>query len=149
MQVLDSHDLKVRFEMAALGTLLNELRERGGNIAELTPAIAEDLLESVMERFELQSGHEQGPWPALSEATLAARRLAASPQMLRDSGVLFGSLVAFSSNEAAEAFTNVPYAKFHVSHLPRTKIPLRDFFDIDLEAVGERAAELVLSDIAW
>jgi len=144
-----SDDLRVRFDMASLGPMLEELRQRGGNIGALTPVIAEDLLESVLERFELESGHAQGPWPELAPATLARRRASASPKMLRDTGLLFGSITAFSSEEEAMAFTNVPYAKFHVSKAGRGRLPLRDFFDIDFEAVAERAAELVAAELAW
>lgn len=59
------------------------------------------------------------------------RRWQGSPKLLQDTGNLVGSLQRDWSDTAVEIFTNVPYAKYHVSPEPRHKIPLRDFFAID------------------
>lgn len=65
------------------------------------------------------------------------RRWQGNPKLLQDTGVLVGSLTPHTAEDLIEVYTNVPYAKYHVSAAPRHKIPLRDFFDID-QAVFER-----------
>lgn len=140
-------DVKTSYDASALTKLMRDFGTRGGNVGNLTPVIAEDLVSCILERFELQSGFSQGAWEALEDSTIDARRVSKSPKMLEDSGVLLGSITPFDDAETAEAYTNVPYAKYHVSAEPRTKIPLRDFTDIDFAAVSDRAAELVLAEL--
>lgn len=144
---MPADDCRVTFDMSSLLGVVDEYARRGGNVAELMPVIAEDLVTSVLSQFEAQAGHLQGPWPELAEATLAARRASSSPQMLRDTGTLLGSITPHSTTDTAEAFTNVPYAKFHVSKEPRRYLPLRDFLDIDFQGVTDRAVELLLAEI--
>jgi phage gpG-like protein len=132
---------------ADLASAVEELERRGLSIDEYSPVIAEELVAKVLERFELESGHQQGAWQELSDETLKNRRASESPKMLRDTDVMFGSITPWSEGNVAEAFTNVPYAKYHVSHEPRTKIPLRDFFDIDREEVAQYGAELILNGL--
>ncbi|MFZ5896816.1 MAG: phage virion morphogenesis protein [Myxococcota bacterium] len=140
-------DCKVTLDASALPEALKAYERFGGNLADLMPLVAEDLVEATLERFELESGHEQGPWQPLAPSTLARRRHSKSPKMLRDSGVLFGSIAGAHGEDWAEAYTNVPHAKYHTSKAPRSHLPLRDFFDIDLDAVSERAAELILGEL--
>jgi phage gpG-like protein len=63
------------------------------------------------------------------------RRWQGNPKLLQDTGNLVGSLQRDWSDDAVEIFTNVPYAKFHISPDPRRVIPLRDFFDINTAKV--------------
>lgn len=63
------------------------------------------------------------------------RRWQGSPKLLQDTGNLVGSIQRDWSDEAVEVFTNVPYAKFHISPESRHVIPLRDFFDINTAKV--------------
>jgi phage gpG-like protein len=135
----------------------NELRAaskafaaRGGNLQDVTMVIANDLAAAAQERFELQSGHLQGKWKKLAASTkkrMKPSRRNSAFKILVDTGLLAGSIVPHHDGMVAEAFTNVPYAKYHVSAAPRTKIPLRDFFDIDFERVMEDTAELLLAEI--
>jgi phage gpG-like protein len=141
-------DVKVTFDASELTKALSDFATRGGNVGNLTPVIAEDLVSAILERFELQSGYEQGKWPEDKPATLAARRVSKEPKILEDSGVLLGSFMAFDTAETAEGYTNVPYAKYHVSPEPRKIIPLRDFTDIDFGSVTDRAMDLILSEVA-
>lgn len=140
-------DVKVKFDASQLLKVISDFATRGGNVAELMPVIAEDLTACVVERFELQSGFEQGKWPDLAAATIERRRNSQSVKALEDTGVLLGSITAFDSADTAEAYTNVPSAKYHVSPEPRKVIPLRDFTDIDFGSVSDRATELILSEI--
>jgi phage gpG-like protein len=65
------------------------------------------------------------------------RRWQGNPKLLQDTGNLVGSLQRDWSDDAVEIFTNVPYAKFHISPDPRRVIPLRDFFDINTAKVEQ------------
>jgi phage gpG-like protein len=149
-----SNDVKIAFDFSKLDEIVEEFRRRGGNTAEVMPVIAEDMVTEVIERFDLQSGFEQGPWQELSDATLAARRASQDPQALKDTGNMWGSVTPFSGDDLAEAYTNVPYSKYHTSHDPRIKkadgsdlLPMRDFMDIDWPKVIENAGELLLAEM--
>jgi phage gpG-like protein len=71
------------------------------------------------------------------------RRWQGTPKLLRDTGILIGSLTPFTSEDLVEVYTNVPYAKYHVSPEPRHKIPLRDFFDIDAAKFERDIVEMI------
>jgi phage gpG-like protein len=141
-------DAKVTFDASQLTKALKDLATRGGNVGNVMPVIAEDICTEIINRFELQSGYEQGKWQDDKPATIAARRVSKSPKILEDSGVLLGSITPYDDGETAEGYTNVPYAKYHVSPEPRKIIPLRDFTDIDFGSVSDRAMELILSEVA-
>jgi phage gpG-like protein len=136
-------DLRVRIDSNKLPAVVADFVKKGGNLGELTPLIAEQLHEAVTERFETESGFEQGKWKPRQQLV---KRGGVHP-LLRDTGVLYGSLTPESDPESAQVFTNVPYAIYHMSHQPRTKMPLRDFFDIDWNSVTEYAADLILSEM--
>lgn len=133
---------------AGLQRILHDFEERGGNVDDVGPVVAEDMVSRVLERFELQSGHQQGPWEPLSPITLMMRRAEGKgAKMLQDTGILKGSVMPWSEGGEAEAYTNDPKAKFHFSHEPRNKIPLRDAFDIAMDEVAQYAGELMLDGI--
>lgn len=151
---MSDDDVKLGFDFSELNQVMEDFVRRGGNMSEVNPVIAEDILAEVITQFEKQAGFTQGPWPELADGTLAARRQSQDPQMLKDTDNMFGSLTAFSDDELAEAYTNVPYSKYHVSDEPRQKgadgndiLPRRDFTDIDMEGVVDRATELMLSEM--
>lgn len=151
---MSDNDVGISFDFSELNRVVEDFQRRGGNMAEINPVIAEEMVASVLTRFEEQSGFEQGPWKELSDATLAARRQSKSPQALKDSDNMFGSITAYDDDEIAEAYTNVPYAKYHTSHEPRQQneegddiLPLRDFMDIDWQHVTDYASELMLTEI--
>lgn len=131
--------------LSELGRIVEELERKGGSVDEYAEPIAEQMVEAVLERFELESGFMQGPWPP-SDFSHRSRQ-AENNKLLRDTGVMFGSITPWADGNVAEAFTNVPYAKFHVSHEPREVIPLRDFFDISIDAIAEYACEIILSGV--
>jgi phage gpG-like protein len=128
-----------------LTKLLSELQLRGRNTHEVMRAISVMLVEEVDDNFET-SGH--GKWPDYAESTRRSRGDIDVAKMLIDTGRLAASITGDHTPTEAVAYTNVEYAKYHVSPKPRTKIPLRDFFDIDTPAVLNEAVELLLTEIA-
>lgn len=125
--------------------------KRGGNLGEIGMIIAQDLAARVEDNFQKESGFRQGKWPKLSPETIKRMkpsRRASSFKILQDRGQLASSITPHSDGTYSEAYTNVKYAKFHVSSLPRKKIPLRDFLDIDLEGVMRETAELLLGEVS-
>jgi len=142
--------VSVNIDFAELQELAADFKKRGGNLEGVTEVIAADLAAAVEENFERERGHEQGKWPALAKSTLkkmSPRRRASSFKILRDTGALAGSITPYSDGLVAEAYTNVPYAKYHTSKLPRTKIRLRDFLDVDIDKVMKDTAELLLAEV--
>jgi phage gpG-like protein len=76
-----------------------------------------------------------------------AREASIAFTILQDTGNLAGSIMPYADQAVAEAFTNVPYAGFHVSDAPRKRLPKRDFTDIDFEAAQAEAVDLILSQV--
>lgn len=146
---MTSPDGIVEFDLRELGDIVKEYQQRGGNLAEINPVVAEGLVDRVIDNFLNEEGFQQGPWQEMAESTKRARDRKGSSDytLLRDTGVLFGSIQPYADDEVAEAYTNNPNAKWHTSPKPRFKIPLRDFTDIDLESAASEAAELMLMEV--
>ncbi len=135
----------VKVDFGELKFWLNALADRGRNLKEITSGLALILIEQVDENFAT-AGH--GEWPPLAPATLAKRRGGGGgAQILVDTGRLAASMKADTGNDYVEVFTNVKYAKFHVSPLPRKKIPLRNFLAIDMDKFGREALEILIAEI--
>ncbi len=66
--------------------------------------------------------------------------------MLIDSGNLAGSITRAWNEREAEAYTEVPYAGFHVTGTSR--MPARDFTAVDIDELLEEAATLLLGSLA-
>ena len=147
VMVVSGDDLAIHYDATQIVGVIEDFKSRGGNIAELTPVIAEEMVTHVIENFDQERGFKQGAWQPLSPITIAMRRESSSYAILRDTGVLYGSIEPGWNDYASEAFTNVPYAKYHVSPEPRKKIPLRDFFDIDWQTINEYAIDLMLAEV--
>ena len=139
----------VKVDFGELKFWLNALADRGRNLKELNRSLALILIEQVDENFAT-GGH--GSWPPLAESTKVRRRGGgAGAQILVDTGRLAASINAGNvnaGNDYVEVFTNVRYAKYHVSTLPRKKIPLRNFLAIDMDAFMRDALEILLAEIA-
>jgi phage gpG-like protein len=155
---------KAEIEYTTLQHVIGVVHRRGSRVmTELAPAIAESLVHEVLEEFETE-GH--GEWPGLSEQTKLGRRGAKKRKLkvqgplrpgekrkkrvvatgnfklLQNTGNLAGSITPAWDDNVAEAYTNVPYAKFHVTG---TKwMPARDFFDFDREAFEGDIADMIL-----
>lgn len=135
----------VGVDMAGVEEAIKQIVARGKNTRYVMKSISLLLVEEVDDMFET-SGH--GKWDGYADSTLRRRGHIDNAKMLIDTGRLAASITPASSAETAEAFTNVEYAKYHVSDAPRTKIPLRDFFDIDTGAIVEEAVELILKEVS-
>ncbi len=134
----------VTVDMEPLVDAIGELERRGKNTRDVMRNIALMMVEEVDEMFET-SGH--GKWEPFSKNTRRKRGDMSSAKLLMDTGAMAASITPFYDAQTAEAFTNDPKAKYHVSKAKRSKIPLRDFFDIDLVSVQEEAAEMILKEI--
>ena len=134
-----SGGITVKIDDRELKRLFEELERRGGNLAEVTAVIAESLVAAIADVFE-----QQGPgWPPLKPSTLRYRR---GGKILQDTGLLVGSVHADSGPDFAEAYSDVPYGKFHITGT--STMERRDWTEIDFDAEMDRAAELLLAEIA-
>jgi len=88
-------------------------------------------------------GGEQKPRTTSRKVPKSHRRWQGEPKLLRDRGIMIGSLAPYTTEDLIEVYTNVPYAKYHVSHEPRHKIPLRDFFDINTAKFEQDIVDMI------
>jgi phage gpG-like protein len=137
----DTIDLHFR----EMGDVLGLLTRRGQlSIQEVLAVTAESLHQYVLDQFETK-GFGSWPdfwWQRRGLPKPRGRRWLGNPQLLQDTGNLVGSITPDHGVDFAEVFTNVPYAKYHASHQPRKKIPLRDFFDIETQAFEQDVADM-------
>ena len=147
---------KVRIDYSEFYDALAKLGEAGAELVQETmPVIAEVLASEVLEVFEKEgavAGAEKWPdfwWQRQGMEKPKTRRFSTGVlKLLQDTGVLVGSITPYSENNVAEAFSNVPYAGYHVSQRARQKIPLRDFTAIDFERAQQEATEILLAQLA-
>lgn len=134
--------VSVGYDASSLLHLVRELEARGGDAGDALRAVSELVVSAVQDTIEAQ-----GPgWPPLAPATLARRRGGGgSAKMLKDTGNLAGSITRAWSDREAEAYTDVPYAGFHVTGTSR--MPARDFTAVDIDALLEEAAVLLLGRV--
>jgi phage gpG-like protein len=135
----------VNVDASAISAEIGKLARRAKNLRGVMRNAALLLVEEVDDMFET-SGH--GKWQDFSENTKRARGAMSSAKLLLDTGAMAASITPYSDANSAEAFTNDPKAKFHVSDKPRTRLPKRDFFDIDLERVTDEVSKLLVVEIA-
>jgi phage gpG-like protein len=133
---------EVTLDTRELREVLSGFPERASDLSEAMSIIAESMVTAVHDKFD--SG---GPgWQDLAESTKRQRR-GSEYQILVDTGILSGSIAQTSGKDFAQASTSVEYAVYHVSAEPRTKIPLRDFFDLD-ESVYDDAVDAIVDYVA-
>ncbi len=130
---LDTRELEKR---------LADLRKRAGNLTDVMAVVAEHLVSAVSDEFD-SAGH--GTWAPLAESTLKKRR-GSSAQILKDTGRFAASIRADAGADFAEASTDVSYAVFHVSEAARSKIPLRNPFDLPDEVLDE-ATDILVAEL--
>lgn len=138
------------FEITAdtnLEAVLREFRHKAESIDKLLPSIAELLVGGVLDVFEAE-----GPgWAPLAASTLARRRKGGrGAKILQDSGVAAATIGPGYGADYAEAFAGVDYLIYHASSQPRSKIPLRNPFDLGPfeSPLLEEVAELVAAGAA-
>lgn len=129
--------------MSALRDVLADLGDSANRLGDLTPTIAEMLVAAVQDVFDAE-----GPgWAPLAPSTLAGRRGGgAGAKILQDTGVLVNSVSGDSGPDFAEAGSAVPYGAFHVTGTRR--MPARDWLAVDLDALSDEVAELILAEVA-
>lgn len=135
--------MRIDLDATELHRALRDIGERGERTAELTPAISEMLVGAILEVFEVE-----GPgWEPLAPSTLRRRRGGgAGAKILQDTGVLANSITGTHGPTYAEAGSNVPYGGFHVTGTKR--MPKRDWLAVDLPALAEDVAALLLDEVA-
>jgi phage gpG-like protein len=105
---------------------LKKIERRASDFSPLTPIIAETLVGYVNDEWDSAG---RGRWPGLAASTIAKRR-GTSSQILKDTGRAAASVRAEYDGESASAVTDVAYMLYHVSDGARTRIPLRNPFDV-------------------
>ena len=129
-------------DVAEVRQVLQRYERRVGDLSAPLSVVAEMLVAAVSDKFD-----QGGPgWPPLAASTLAKRRGSVA-QILVDTGRLAASIHGDAGPDFAEAATDVRYAVYHVSSAPRSKIPLRDFFDLP-EDVFEDISRFLLEELA-
>lgn len=136
-------DELVEIDVRELQALINEFERRGKSFSRITPTVASILTTAVEDEFNTE-GH--GQWPPLSAATVAKRR-GTTAMILQDTGNLAGSMRPDHGSDWGAAATDVPYAIFHVSSAPRSKIPLRDFLAVDTPDVLDEIGDLLAYEL--
>lgn len=134
---------EVSLDNEELAKLFDHWIARGGQPRAAMAVVADMLVAAVNDNFETQ-GH--GTWPGLADSTLAQRRGSAA-QVLVDTGAMAASISADAGDDWAEASTGVAYAVYHVSDAPRSRIPLRDFFDVG-DDVYDDITEYLLEQVS-
>lgn len=137
-------------EFREVQNALSLLRTRGERVPqEMTGAIAASLHAAVLEVFETEGyGRWPGFWWEPGPKPKGRRWDGRTPRLLQDTGLL-ASVNMDHDADTAEVYTDVPYAKYHASRLPRRVIPLRDFFDIDREAFEQDVVDMLLYKLTW
>lgn len=134
-------DVNVDVDLTELTMELTTFLGRVQNQHDVNMQAAEILRAMVDDKFE-----SEGPgWDELSPATILRRRVGGS-RILQDSGHLAGSLTAYAGADFAEVYTNVLYAKYHLTGTEN--MPARDFLDIDEEKALEAISNMILETIA-
>jgi phage gpG-like protein len=142
---MPANDVTATIDYSVLQHVVGVVQRRGSTVlAELAPAIAESLVNEVLEVFETKGQGSWDPywWETRGLPRPSGRRWQGSPKMLQDTGNLVGSITPAWDDESAEAYTNVPYGKFHVTG---TKwMPARNFLDFDRDAFEGDIADMIL-----
>lgn len=138
--IVSGSELTLRIDLTPFAETFRQLEDVLASPGrEIMMVAAEELVAGVHEEFDTAG---RGSWAPLAESTLRKRR-GTTAQILVDTGRLRASIFASAGDNWAEAATDVEYAVYHVSNEPRTKIPLRNFFDVD-EKVFDGAIEAIL-----
>lgn len=103
------------------------IERRVEDFSPVTPIIAEVLVGAVNDEWDSAG---RGRWPGLAPSTLAKRR-GTSAQILKNTGRSAASVRGESDATSASASTDVETMVYHVSDQARTRIPLRNPFDVE------------------
>lgn len=115
------------------------IERRVEDFSPITPIIAEVLVSAVNDEWDSAG---RGRWPPLAASTLRRRR-GTSAQILKDTGRAAASVRGEHDATSASAVTDTGYMVYHVSDQARTRIPLRNPFDV-LDVVEDEISTLIL-----
>ena len=118
------------------------LERRTTDLSAVTPVLAEILVGAVNDEWDSAG---RGRWPGLAPSTIARRR-GSSTQILKDTGRAAGSVRGESDSTSASAVTDTAYMIYHVSDEARTRLPLRNPFDV-LDVAMPEIEDVVLGYI--
>jgi phage gpG-like protein len=145
---------RLRFDTSELDNAILALHNAGAELGAETMQIGSEILVAeVQEVFEKEgavAGNEKWEpfwWQRRGLPKPKGRRWQGTLKLLQDSGVLAGSITPFHEAFAAEAFTNVPYAGYHVSQRARQKLPMRDFTAIDFDRAQAEFVDVILAQL--
>jgi phage gpG-like protein len=130
-----------------LATIVRIYQDRARQVfGEIAPAVAEAMHAQVLEEFETEGRGRWEPfaWQRDGKPKPKGRRWRGNPKLLQDRGVMVGSMTPDWNEGVVEVYSNNPYVKYHASRAPRSKIPLRDPFDIDVQAFEGDVAGMML-----
>lgn len=137
--------VQVHADASELTAILRTAQRRVSDLSATMQVVAEGLVAAVSDQFESAG---DGRWAPLAASTVAGRRKGGrGHQILVDTGRFAGSIQPDSGPDFAEASTDVAYAVYHCSDAARTKIPMRNPFDIHDDRLDE-AEQLILADMA-
>lgn len=139
---------------------LDELHQALGNTEPLMRDVEAMLVSESERQFKTQSG-PGGPWPALTETTLAmraARGVAGAPMLQISAGGLAASVQGGHTETDAWVGSNKPYAAMQFfggvtspqSMIPNKRIRARPYlpFDPDTEQLTPEAEETLMDVLA-
>lgn len=105
---------------------LKKFERRARNLSPVMSTAAEVLVAYVNDEWDSAG---RGRWPGLAASTIAKRR-GMSTQILKDTGRAAASVRAEFDGDSAAAVTDVAYMVYHASDGPRSRVPLRNPFDV-------------------
>ncbi len=133
--------LSFTIETQGLEQIAKILVSRTTDLRPQLEVIGEDLINAVQDAFK--SGNFQALAPSTVKFKLSKGKTAAP---LIFNGTWRRQHRSKVGDDFVEVVTDVPYAVFHVSDKPRTKIPLRNPYD--LSPSGALGSQDVLEDAA-
>lgn len=134
----------VEFEASELAKVTEGFLKQGGNLGDLTPNVAEILVDKLEEVFE-----REGAVGGRTQWQPSQRAEEQSGQTLQDTGNLAGSMEGEWDSESAFAGSDVPYGKYHLpgDSEGERKVPVRDWTAIDFDAATDEVSELILNEL--
>jgi phage gpG-like protein len=132
----------VKFDESELVARLEQLKNNGRSMTEISGQVAQMLLVAVEDQFDSKG---KGKWPGLSPSTIKRHPRRAGGKLLQDTGELVGSLRPRHDQEVAEVVTSNPYAGYHVEGTKH--MPARDFTDLDFDQLSAQIGEMLLLEL--
>lgn len=135
--------VSVELDTKALQAIVDEFALNYESLSEIMPAAASVLVGAVDYEFHTEG---RGRWKKSKRAEEQGGKT------LQDTGILAGSIQPAHGDGWFGAYTETPYAVFHLppekSGVPSKGImPVRDFLDIDMADAMEEVADLIVEHL--